>query len=827
MLPVLRKVTQSMTQNSTAEPSSTPGSLRLRRIGLGLLALGLGASVAAWGFSAKQQQRVHAERFNAQAQLRIKALHETIGHHIEAARAVAGLFRAQGQVDVLAFHRFCDSVYSADRHPAMVGVNLALMVPAAEWPALRDRLRSTTGSGLNPRVVQALHAIEVRPASTRSTLWPVVMVEPSDPPSDSALAVLGFDLGSDAVRREALERARDSGDILLSPALPINVKELAVRDGVALRAPIYRDGLPLKTVEQRRAAAAGVVSVVMRVRALLEPAAQAVSQSMRLQVRDLDMAAGQDLIYNGPANVPAQTGTMLMSYKSTLPIAGRRWEVEASSSLMPPTWLAGESLAVLLGGLALTAVMGVIGAGLLREHARAEDATQRLHDESRRNALTLRKVLDSTSDAILAVGDDGSIIDCNRSAEELFGYDRKQLLHQRFEDLVPGLSLSNVVGRLDILGHEGGRLASSRVETKIGRADGKVLPVALTVGRMDHEGRECLTLGLVDLSTQRAALAQAREFERLGRTILDSAPYSIMIIRLDGEITGANRATEALLGYGRDELLGKSPRLFHDPEEIRERSTRLSVDMGRPITPGPELFFLQREFYGLEESEWTYLRKDGSRVPVAMSVSRLLDEDGRHVGSVRVSIDITERKRSSDRIRQMAEHDALTGLLNRTSMQALLQDAVDPAEPGGQPFALMFIDLDGFKRINDTLGHEAGDELLKSVAQRLRECVRASDAVARMGGDEFVVLLRGITCPQEAAHVAEKVVAAVLRPHSVQLGRQGTAELGVGASVGITLCPRDGRDAVTLLRLADTAMYRAKHAGRSTWRMAEAEAAPA
>lgn len=332
-------------------------------------------------------------------------------------------------------------------------------------------------------------------------------------------------------------------------------------------------------------------------------------------------------------------------------------------------------------------------------------------------------------------------------------------------------------------------------------------------------GQQCLTLGMTDLSAQRAALARAREFERLGRAILDSAPYSIIIVTLEGAITGANRATEVLLGYTRDELIGHSPRLFHAPAEVAARAAKLSADIGRTVIPGPELFFLQREFYGFEESEWTYVRKDGREVPIALSVSRLFDDEGRHVGSVRVSIDITERKRAADRMRHLAEHDALTGLSNRVSLQVLLEEATAIAST--HPFARVFVDLDGFKGINDTRGHAAGDALLKAVADRLRAGVRASDVIARLGGDEFVLLLREIATDDEAMRVIGKLIGALRQPFDID------GEVCIGASAGAALCPRDAVDAASLLRRADAAMYSAKNAARLTSGGAGGTPAPA
>jgi diguanylate cyclase (GGDEF)-like protein len=172
--------------------------------------------------------------------------------------------------------------------------------------------------------------------------------------------------------------------------------------------------------------------------------------------------------------------------------------------------------------------------------------------------------------------------------------------------------------------------------------------------------------------------------------------------------------------------------------------------------------------------------------------------------------DITAARLAADRIRHQAFHDPLTDVANRAGFELSLAQAIEGARQTGHVVALALLDLDRFKHINDTLGHAAGDALLKEVAARLRDCVRPSDSVARLGGDEFVLVLAGIGYPDGAATVARKVIEQVARP--VMLEGQAVA---VTVSIGISAFPHDGADATTLLKAADDAMYRAKSAGRN------------
>jgi diguanylate cyclase (GGDEF)-like protein len=205
-------------------------------------------------------------------------------------------------------------------------------------------------------------------------------------------------------------------------------------------------------------------------------------------------------------------------------------------------------------------------------------------------------------------------------------------------------------------------------------------------------------------------------------------------------------------------------------------------------------------------------RKNGEVYPKWLSISEVRDADGTVVNYIGSFIDITERKASEERVHHLAHHDTLTGLPNRFSLQERLEQSLGLSKRNNRQLALMLIDLDRFKSINDTLGHHAGDDLLVQVSARLGAAVRDSDIVARLGGDEFVVVLPEIVSPDDAAHVAEKIVVAVSAPYQIdgQLFR-------TSPSIGISIFPDDALESEGLLKNADVAMYEAKAKGRATY----------
>lgn len=184
-------------------------------------------------------------------------------------------------------------------------------------------------------------------------------------------------------------------------------------------------------------------------------------------------------------------------------------------------------------------------------------------------------------------------------------------------------------------------------------------------------------------------------------------------------------------------------------------------------------------------------------------------------GFVSTYLDVTERKRAEERIRSMALEDSLTGLPNRLSLNEQIEQAIERYDSGGQHFALLFLDLDDFKKVNDSLGHDAGDDLLVQVARRLREAVHDTDTVARLGGDEFVVLLRDVEGSAAPQRIAEDIIGRLITPFMV-----AKTEVRIGTSIGLSLCPAHSRNREALLKAADEAMYAAKSAGRGRWREA-------
>jgi diguanylate cyclase (GGDEF)-like protein/PAS domain S-box-containing protein len=326
--------------------------------------------------------------------------------------------------------------------------------------------------------------------------------------------------------------------------------------------------------------------------------------------------------------------------------------------------------------------------------------------------------------------------------------------------------------------------------------------------------RSGIAVTLRDVTTEKALMRQLESSNRLRTAIVESAGYTIISTDLEGTITTINKAAERMLWYTADELIGKaSPTIFMDKEELQSYAQALSDELGVKIGPGFDVFTVKPKMGLIETREWTFMRKDGSRLPATLSNTLLLDERDQPYGYLGIAHDISEQKRAEEYIRHIALHDVLTGLPNRALLEDRVKMALEQQRRNGSAFALIMMDIDRFKHINDSMGHHIGDKLLKAFVARVNTGIRPTDTFARMGGDEFLVLLTE-TDATGAELVAQRIQKALEIPIDV-----GTQEVHVSSSMGISLCPADGGNLNELMRCADVAMYWVKEHGRNGFKV--------
>ncbi len=455
-----------------------------------------------------------------------------------------------------------------------------------------------------------------------------------------------------------------------------------------------------------------------------------------------------------------------------------------------------EYLGLSHGGIWL---LGMFSIGFVslraRRHSGEQEQAQRVLRESEEKVHLL---LDSTAEGLIGVDTEGICVLANPASVRLLGYDRaEQLLGRALHPLIHHTHPDGSAYPAHECKTRGGIDAEAGVHVDdeiFWRADGSAFPVEYWSHPMRRDGKVIGTVvAFVDASARRQADESLRKLSRA----VEQSPNAVIVTDRAGRIEYVNPKFSEINGYTAAEAIGRNPRLLSSGETAGE----LYREMWDNLLAGAEW-----------RGEFRNRRKNGELYWCLESISPVKNERGEITHFVGMMEDISERKLAESTIRRLAFYDPLTDLPNRRLMRERLERAIIWSRRGGTQAALLYIDLDRFKTVNDTLGHSVGDALLKAAAIRLAHCVREEDTISRLGGDEFAVVLGNVHGSEEAVAVAEKIIATMQAPFPVD-----EHEIFITASVGISLYPTDTADMDSLLKNADIALYQAKDQGRNSF----------
>jgi diguanylate cyclase (GGDEF)-like protein/PAS domain S-box-containing protein len=421
------------------------------------------------------------------------------------------------------------------------------------------------------------------------------------------------------------------------------------------------------------------------------------------------------------------------------------------------------------------------------------DITERKQSEQRLAMVNF--ALNHITDAAFLADQAGRFHYVNDEACRSLGYSQEALLELNVSDIDYLTRDGDWASSWARIKQTGTHIFESRHRTR----DGSVFPVEIRATHFEYLGRPYV-LGLVhDISARK----KAEEGLRLAASVFTNTHEGIVITDAAANIVEINEAFSRITGYSRAEVLGKNPSLLRSGYQGRE----FYQAMWQALNRG-----------GHWNGEVWNRRKDGRVYAELLTISAVLDERGETSHYVGVFADITPFKEHEQRLERIAHFDALTGVPNRVLLADRITQAIAQTQRGGNLMAVCYLDLDGFKPINDTFGHEAGDRVLVETAQRMKNCLRGGDTIARIGGDEFVLLLLGLGRMEECETALLRILDTIAQPLIIAGQR-----VSLSASLGVTLYPEDDADADTLLRHADQAMYQAKDSGKNRYHLFDPE----
>jgi diguanylate cyclase (GGDEF)-like protein/PAS domain S-box-containing protein len=723
-----------------------------------------------------QEQRRIADHTHFDAGVYARMLREGARSYAHLNRDVAGLFSSSVNVLPREFGSYIASIHARENHPGLDHIGYLPRVATNRIAQFEAETRKTTPS-------YSVHSNH----RDADAAFPLLYAAPFD---ETAKRFLGFDYAMISERWEAMQRAADLGDSIATGRLPY-LSSPAAEDYVFIFTPVYDVSKPTASSAQRRAALSGFVFSVFH----LEDVIEGVMGPRFKQQFDLEIYDGalerQHLLYDGDRYPHLLEGNAPpASHTETIDFAGRRWILHFQPKpsytdryVLPHSWLI-----LLSGGLA-----SIVFAWLTWKWRHQRRVQRQQADHAQR----FHAVFEHHPSAVFSLDTQWCISNANSQAIQQLASSRSTLVGASLLKFVASEDVQRVEGLLnDVLSGVSVRYDSTLITDERKRIDASIVLIPVTTG-----GEVTGMLGIADNITERRQSEwRLQESRQMLQLVIDNIPQRVFWKDTELYFLGCNKAFCADAGLDDpQQIIGKTDSDF----AWKEEAEAYRQDDLRTIQSG-----IARINY--EEAQH---RQDKSVGWLRTSKIPLTDAQGHTVGVLGMYEDITERKRMEQRMEYMAMYDSLTGLPNRAHFLARLEQAVDKAKWHGTLVGLMYFDIDKFKRINDTYGHDVGDDVIVTFATRVRDAIRESDVVGRLGGDEFCLLIEMPN--RQAAHKLAAKLIDLMRP----VMQVGEVALRVGTSIGIAF-HEPGITADELIRRADQAMYLAKQSGGNQFRTA-------
>ena len=732
-----------------------------------------------------EDQRKHLQQLlDERVKQSVARIEKRLHSYQQILEDTASLLMLKPDLDHRAFKAHIDRLQLETRFPGTLGLSFTSALTAEKLEAYIAQQKITRPW------------FETNASEGRESYAIVTFIEPLTPNNRK---VLGFDSNVEPERAALLVSTRDQAQLMVSGRILL-VQDQGGKESpaVLITAPVYAYDAVTDTLETRRRHLLGWANASLRISDFMYGVLgkDVLTKSSQLSIRlfDVDASGKTALLFEN--DFPDGSGPDASARQKTvdIPFAGRIWRTEFTT--LPSFdhnaghhWPHETAILGTLGSVLLASVLWLI----IHGRNNALRLSWRMTQELRESKELFQAVIEGSNDAIFVKDANGHFLMANSTLKRWLGHELKSE-HLEYLDH----ELASPEELASIRAEERQIMRAQQNVTKeqeIRIHDGQLRTLLVTKGPFKTaEGEISGVFGIARDITERKQIEAQLE---LAACVFQAGTEGVVVCDLDNRIISINQAFTELTGYTPEEAQGQLISILH--------SGRQDVDFYR-------LMWRSINSTGKWEGELWNRRKNGEVFPEYLRINTLYDKDGQPSRRFGIFSDITEQKKAQDQIWHQANYDALTEQPNRRMFRDRLQQEIRRAHRNACMLAILFIDLDHFKDVNDSFGHDQGDLLLIEAARRIRACVRESDIVARMGGDEFIVALPDLTENSQVTRVAQDLLYTL--GQAFRLPR-GSAH--VSGSIGITVYPHDAEDEVTLIQNADQAMYASKAQGRNNF----------
>jgi diguanylate cyclase (GGDEF)-like protein/PAS domain S-box-containing protein len=745
-----------------------------------LFAVCLSITYQLWLSAQKNAEEELKSNFDFRVREAGARIEDRIQDHSQMLRGVESLYASSLHVEREEFHSYTTTLRFLESYPSMRGIGFALLVHDAEKGRhiLNMRMENPDQARYN-----------IWPSGRRNIYAPIIYLEPI---TDQNSKYLGYDLLASELHQPFMDKARDSGKTVVSGRAYLP-NEANRQGAFFMYQPMYANGLPRDSVATRRTNTTGWVFAALNLHEMVPAVLGDRLDMLDIEIYDGEVSDARSLMFDSHVDT-----TDMPRFKSVrlLELDGHVWTLVVKSL---PAFEArlnnSQANAVASTGI-ITSLLFAILIGLLISRIRALHTIEKMHHELVESEERWKYALEGSGDGVW---------DWDAQTKQmLFSKNWARMLG--FEENEIGIGMDDWVKRVhpddlprvfaDVQAHLDGKTPAYINEHRCLCKDGTwkwILDRGMVVSRTP-EGKP---LRMVGTHTDISERKKFEESMQLASLVYQNSSEGMTVTDVDGTILNINPAFTEITGYTLEDVRGKNHEFLNAgrQDEAFYRAMRQTI-----------------QATGRWQGEVWNKRKNGEVYVEWLSINTIYNEDGTPHRRVCLFSDITKKKETEELVWKQANFDALTGLPNRRMFLDRLEQELKKSHRTGQRMALMLLDLDHFKEINDTLGHDVGDSLLQEAAKRLVGCVRDTDTVARLGGDEFTVILGSL---HESINV-ERVYQTILR-RLAEPFQLGTEVAYVTVSIGITLYPEDASSMDELLKNADQAMYEAKSRGRNRY----------